>query len=384
MLEKREPYRGKDIYLTLDLGLQKHIYSQVKGKEGAIVVMNPKNGDILAFVSFPGYNTNLFTKSISNKNYNELIESPGRPLINRVIAGQYPPGSTIKPFVGLVALEQNIIDPEKLVYCNGSYILGKHKRPFRCWKKEGHGKVDLSFSITQSCDVFFYRVSELTGIDLISEHLYKFGFGNKTYVDLYGEQTGLIPDRAWKLKTKQLPWYPGETLNIGIGQGYFLATPMQLTLGTSVLAGNGTTYLPHLLLGSKNKTSGEFLNYKTSENKFEADIENQDYLDIIQHAMWRVVNEKGVGTASHLGKIRNIEIAGKTGTSQVYNLDKGKTGIKKLQDHALFISYAPFNDPEIVVTVVVEHGGSGSGTAAPIAKSIINYYFKNREQASLQ
>ena len=384
VLEKREPYRGKDIYLTLDLGLQKHIYSQVKGKEGAIVVMNPKNGDILAFVSFPGYNTNLFTKSISNKNYNELIESPGRPLINRVIAGQYPPGSTIKPFVGLVALEQNIIDPEKLVYCNGSYTLGKHKRPFRCWKKEGHGKVDLSFSITQSCDVFFYRVSELTGIDLISEHLYKFGFGNKTYVDLYGEQTGLIPDRAWKLKTKQLPWYPGETLNIGIGQGYFLATPMQLTLGTSVLAGNGTTYLPHLLLGSKNKTSGEFLNYKTSENKFEADIENQDYLDIIQHAMWRVVNEKGVGTASHLGRIRNIEIAGKTGTSQVYNLDKGKTGIKKLQDHALFISYAPFNDPEIVVTVVVEHGGSGSGTAAPIAKSIINYYFKNQKQASLQ
>ena len=181
-----------------------------------------------------------------------------------------------------------------------------------------------------------------------------------------------------------MPWYPGETLNIGIGQGYFLATPMQLTLGTSVLAGNGTTYLPHLLLGSKNKTSGEFLNYKTSENKFEADIENQDYLDIIQHAMWRVVNEKRVGTASHLGKIRNIEIAGKTGTSQVYNLDKGKTGTKKLQDHALFISYAPFNDPEIVVTVVVENGGSGSGTAAPIAKSIINYYFKNQKQASLQ
>lgn len=385
VLEKREPLRGKDIYLTLDLELQKHIYSQVKGKEGAIVVMNPKNGDILAFVSFPGYNTNLFTKSISSKKYNELLQSPGRPLINRVIAGQYPPGSTIKPFVGLVALEQNIIDPEKLVYCNGAYTLGNHKRPFRCWKREGHGKVNLSFSLTQSCDVFFYKISELTGIDLMSEHLYKYGFGNKTYIDLYGEQAGLIPDRAWKSKTKQLPWYPGETLNVGIGQGYFLATPMQLTLSTAVLAGDGKTYLPHLLLGSKNKTSGEFSGYEHSENKFEAEIENYDYLDIVQHAMWRVVNEKGVGTASHLGKIGGVEIAGKTGTAQVYNLDKGRTGTKKLQDHALFISYAPFIDPEIVVTVVVENGGSGSGTAAPIAKSIIKHYFKNqKKQVSLK
>ena len=379
-LEKKEPIRGKDIYLTIDLSLQKFIYDKVKDKEGAVVVMDPNNGDILAFVSMPGYDINLFTSSLTKKAYSKLINDKRKPLINRVISGQYPPGSTLKPFVGLVALEENIINPGKLVNCDGAYELPNHKRPFRCWKKDGHGDTDLSYALTQSCDVFFYRVAQLTGIDTISEDLYKYGFGQKTYLDLYGEKTGLIPDRKWKSKTKQEPWYPGETLNVGIGQGYFLATPMQLTLATSTLSNDGNTFIPHLLLSYKDNKTKELTMYDPDNNKFYTQMKNQDYLEIVKNAMWRVVNEKRVGTASHMKKVGDIEYAGKTGTAQVYNLDKGKTGAKNLQDHALFISYAPFDKPEVVVTVIVEHGGGGSSTAAPIARDIIEYYMNNKTQ----
>ena len=378
VLEKRESIRGKDIVLTIDLDLQNFIYERVKDKEGAVIVMNPNNGDILAFVSFPGYDINLFTKSISTKQYSVLLNDKRKPLINRVTSGQYPPGSTLKPFIGMIALEQGIIDENKLVNCDGAYELNNHKRPFRCWKKEGHGNANLSYALTQSCDVFFYRVAQLTGIDLISEHLYKYGFGKKTYIDLYGEKTGLVPDRKWKSKVKQLPWYPGETLNVGIGQGYFLATPLQLTLATASLAKDGNTYTPHFLFGEKNNKTSELSIYKHENNKFSTLMKDPHHLDIVKKAMWRVVNDKGVGTASRLKKVKNIEFAGKTGTAQVYNLDKGKTGTKRLQDHALFISYAPFETPEIVVTVVVENGGGGSSTAAPIARDIIEYYMDNK------
>ena len=299
----------------------------------------------------------------TSKKYNELITDKRRPLINRVISGQYPPGSTLKPFVGLVALEEQIIDSTKLVNCDGAYELANHKRPFRCWKKEGHGDADLSYAITQSCDVFFYRVAQLTGIDTISENLYKYGFGQKTYLDLYGEKTGLIPDRKWKSKVKQLPWYQGETLNVGIGQGYFLATPMQLTLATSVLATDGISYTPHLLKRYINNKTKEIFNYNPEANKFITPLDDINDLDIVRKAMWRVVNEKNVGTASSLKKVKDIEFAGKTGTAQVYNLDAGKSDKKILQDHALFISYAPYELPEIVVTVIVEHGGGGSSTS---------------------
>ena len=208
--------------------------------------------------------------------------------------------------------------------------------------------------------------------------MYKYGFGKKTYLDLYDEKTGLVPDRQWKSKTKGLPWYPGETLNVGIGQGYFLATPMQLTLATASLARDGNTYTPHLLLGDKNNKTNEVSVYNHENNKFSTEMKDPHHLHIVKNAMWRVVNEKRVGTASHLKKVKNIEYAGKTGTAQVYNLDKGKTGTKRLQDHALFISYAPFESPEIVVTVVVENGGGGSTTAAPIARDIIEFYMDNK------
>ena len=381
-VETKASKRGDDVYLTIDIDLQNYAYEQIKDKEGSIIVMNPNNGDILSFISAPGYDLNLFTKSITTENYNKLINDIRKPLINRAINGQYPPGSTLKPFVGLIALEENIINEKKLINCSGAYSLKNHKRPFKCWKKEGHGPSDLSYSLTQSCDVFFYRVAELTGIDTISENLYKYGFGQKTYLDLYNESSGLIPDRDWKYKIKQEPWYPGETLNVGIGQGYFLATPMQLTLATSSLATAGSTFIPHLLLQSIDTKTGDTLPYEYKKNEFTTPYPDANKLDIVHHAMWRVTNENGVGTASNMKRVKGLEFAGKTGTAQVYSLDAGKSDKKKLQDHALFISYAPFEKPEIAVTVIIEHGGSGSTAAAPIARNIIDFYFNNNMKVS--
>ena len=379
-VETKEPKRGDDIFLTIDIKLQEYVYNLMRNKEGSVIIMNPKNGDILTLVSAPGYDINLFTKSISSKNYNQLLNDVRKPMINRALNGQYPPGSTLKPFIGLIALEEGIINSDKFVSCSGEYILNNHKRPFKCWKKDGHGAADLSYALTQSCDVFFYRISELTGIDTISEKLYKYGFGQRTYIDLYNESTGLVPDRNWKYKIKQQSWYPGETLNVGIGQGYFLATPLQLTLATASLATAGKTFIPHLLLKYRDSKTGNLTEYKYNENEFLTSYENLDFLDIVHHAMWRVTNERGVGTAAQLKKINNIEIAGKTGTAQVYSLDAGKSDIKKLQDHALFISYAPFEEPEIVVTVIVEHGGGGSSTAAPIARDAIEFYMNSKKE----
>ncbi len=375
VLEKKSATRGSDVYLTIDLKLQNYAYNLLKDQRGSIIVMNPNNGDILSFVSHPGYDNNLFARGISSKDYNKLLKDKMNPLFNRALIGQYPPGSTIKPFFGIVALEDGIIDKSKVFACTGAYKLENYARPFRCWKKDGHMDVNLSSAVASSCDVFFYKLAEISGIDFMYDRLQKFGFGQKTYIDLYGEKEGLLPSREWKSKNRQAPWYPGETLNIGIGQGYFLATPLQLANATSLLASGGSSVTPHLFLRSINRVNNEVSNFNYNENKNKIDIDTRS-LHIVNESMWRVVYDKTIGTAAHLKKIEGLEFAGKTGTAQVYNLDKGKTGKKTLQDHALFISFAPFESPEIVVSVIVDNGGSGSAVAAPIARNIINYYFK--------
>ena len=291
-----------------------------------------------------------------------------------MLLGQYPPGSTIKPFFGIVALEEGVIDKKNVFACTGAYKLENYKRPFKCWKKDGHMDVNLSSAVASSCDVFFYRLAETSGIDLMHDKLKKFGFGEKTFIDLYGERKGLLPSREWKNQSRQAPWYPGETLNVGIGQGYFLTTPLQLASATSLLASGGDSVTPHLFLKSSINNKEQTYNYNDNKTSINIDI---DSLHIVNEAMWRVIYDNDVGTASHLKKIEGIEFAGKTGTAQVYNLDKGKTGTKSLQDHALFISFAPFESPEIIVSVIVDNGGSGSSIAAPIARDIINFYFKN-------
>ena len=374
VLEKKPALRGQDIYLTIDSKLQNYSYELLKGKEGSIIVMNPHNGDILSFISHPGYNNNLFAEGISSKDYKRLLNDKSKPLFNRVLSGQYPPGSTIKPFFGIIALEEGVIDKSKVFACTGAYKLKNYKRPFKCWKKDGHMDVNLSSAVASSCDVFFYRLAETSGIDLMHDKLKKFGFGEKTFIDLYGEKKGLLPSREWKNQSKQTPWYPGETLNVGIGQGYFSATTLQLANATSLLATGGESVTPHLFLKSIGNNIEQTYNY--NENKNTVDIDT-DSLHIVNESMWRVIYDTDVGTASHLEKIEGIEFAGKTGTAQVYNLDKGKTGTKSLQDHALFISFAPFESPEIIVAVIIDNGGSGSAVAAPIARDIINFYFKN-------
>ena len=384
VLEKKSATRGSDVYLTIDLKLQSYAYNLLKDQRGSIIVMNPTNGDILSFVSHPGYDINLFAQGISSKDYNSLLKDKTKPLFNRALIGQYPPGSTIKPFFGIVALEDGIIDKSKVFACTGAYKLENYKRPFRCWKRDGHMDVNLSSAVASSCDVFFYRLAEISGIDFMYDKLQKFGFGQKTYIDLYGEKEGLLPSREWKSKNRQAPWYPGETLNIGIGQGYFLATPLQLANATSLLASGGSSGTPHLFLRSINRVNNEVLNFNYSENQHKIDIDTRS-LHIVNESMWRVIYDKEIGTAAHLKRIEGLEFAGKTGTAQVYNLDKGKTGKKALQDHALFISFAPFESPEIVVSVIVDNGGSGSAVAAPIARDIINYYFeKNKPKVALQ
>ena len=374
VLEKKSALRGQDIYLTIDSKLQNYSYDLLKDKEGTIIVMNPHNGDILSFISHPGYDNNLFAKGISSKDYKKLLNDKSKPLFNRVLLGQYPPGSTIKPFFGIVALEEGVIDKTKVFACTGAYKLENYKRPFKCWKKDGHMDVNLSSAVASSCDVFFYRLAETSGIDLMHNKLKKFGFGEKTFIDLYGERKGLLPSREWKNQSRQAPWYPGETLNVGIGQGYFLTTPLQLASATSMLASGGESVTPHLFLKSSINNKEQIYNYNDNKTSINIDI---DSLHIVNEAMWRVIYDNDVGTASHLEKIEGIEFAGKTGTAQVYNLDKGKTGTKSLQDHALFISFAPFESPEIIVSVIVDNGGSGSAVAAPIARDIINFYFKN-------
>ena len=374
LLEKKPALRGHDIYLTIDSKLQNYSYDLLKDKEGTIIVMNPHNGDILSFISHPGYDNNLFAKGISSKDYKKLLDDKSKPLFNRALLGQYPPGSTIKPFFGIVALEQGVIDKTKVFACTGAYKLENYKRPFKCWKRDGHMNVNLSSAVASSCDVFFYRLAETSGIDLMHDKLKKFGFGEKTFIDLYGERKGLLPSREWKNQSRQAPWYPGETLNVGIGQGYFLTTPLQLASATSLLASGGDSVTPHLFLKSSINNKEQTYNYNDNKTSINIDI---DSLHIVNEAMWRVIYDNDVGTASHLKKIEGIEFAGKTGTAQVYNLDKGKTGTKSLQDHALFISFAPFESPEIIVSVIVDNGGSGSAVAAPIARDIINFYFKN-------
>mgnify|MGYP001587735999 CR=1 FL=1 len=376
VLEKKSSLKGSDIYLTIDSKLQNYSYDLLKGKRGSVIVMNPNNGDILTFISHPGYNINLFAKGITSKDYKKLLKDESKPLFNRALTGQYPPGSTIKPFFGIVALEDNIISKKKFIGCTGAYKLKNYKRPFKCWKKDGHKDVNLSSAVASSCDVFFYRLSEISGIDFMHDKLKKFGFGNKTFIDLYDERKGLLPSREWKNQSRQAPWYPGETLNVGIGQGYFLVTPLQLANATALLASGGSTVTPHLFYKSINNVGGLNQNYNYKENTNSINIDH-DSLHVVNEAMWRVVNDRKVGTASHLKKIGSIEFAGKTGTAQVYNLDKGKTGTKSLQDHALFISFAPFENPEIVVSVIIDNGGSGSSVAGPIARNIINYYFEH-------
>jgi penicillin-binding protein 2 len=372
------PIAGDNIYLNLDAKLQQIASDALTDYNGAVVAMHPKTGAVLALVSKPHFDPNLFVTGISIKDYSAYRDSPDRPLYDRALRGSYPPGSTLKPFMALAGLEENVVTEHSSTYCPGWYTLPGDDHRYRCWKKHGHGKVDLIQSMAQSCDVYFYDLAHALTIDRMHDFLDHFNFGRKTQIDLPSESSGLLPSRSWKRGSRNQPWYPGETLIAGIGQGFNQTTPLQLAQATSILAMRGVAQPPHIVKATRNAGDNVMRLFGT-DNVESLPMQNSRHWEAVIESMVEVVHGKR-GTARHIAEHFPFKVAGKTGTAQVFGIAQdeeydAETLAKKLHDHALFIAFAPADDPEFVVAVVAENGGSGSKTAAPIAGKMIEAYF---------
>ncbi len=384
VLERTPPVPGNNLHLSLDIGLQEAAIAALGENRGSVVAIEPNTGEVLALVSTPGFDPNLFVNGISTKMYSALRDSPARPLFNRALQGQYPPGSTVKPFLGMVALDRGFRAPEDSTWCPGFYQLGGREHKYRCWKKHGHGHMDLEEAIMQSCDVYFYALAQDMGIDEMYTSLSAFSFGKRTGVDLPGERAGLMPSRQWKRKARSLPWYPGETLITGIGQGFYLSTPIQLASATATLSMKGRFFQPHLLTYSVDGSNHVRDTPAPKQGKlvFNGKPENWQR---INNAMVNVVHS-AKGTAHKVGKGATYQFAGKTGTAQVFTIKQDEDPKKRkdvgeyLRDHALFVAYAPAEKPSIAIAILVENGGSGSSAAAPIARRLFDYYMVDRLQ----
>jgi penicillin-binding protein 2 len=375
VLDSQPPTPGKDLYLNLDIGLQQVATEAFGEKNGSAVAIDTRTGGVLALVSKPGYDPNLFVDGISTAAYKALQASDDNPLFDRALRGRYPPGSTLKPFVGLAAMESGSIGFEQKKYCPGFYQLPGHEHKYRDWKKEGHGPMAMEQAIVQSCDVYFYDLAHDLGIDRMSEFLGRFGFGEKTGVDLTGELGGLLPSRAWKRGAKGQAWFPGETLIMGIGQGYFLTTPLQLASATATLATRGHKQTPRVVSEIRGPQEAGEPPLMVAPTQLPIAVASN--WDNMIRAMTQVV-EGLRGTAKRIRTDR-YRIAGKTGTAQVFTVAQDKeydeeTVAEKMRDHALFIAFAPVEDPQIAVAIIVEHGGHGGSVAAPIARQIMDHY----------
>jgi penicillin-binding protein 2 len=378
VLEDEPPRPGQDIVLSIDSGLQAVAQQAFEGESGALVAMIPETGEILALVSTPSYDPNLFVNGISSEEYHALQRSPARPLFNRALSGQYPPGSTIKPLIGLAGLEYGVVSASHKIFCPGYYSLPNDSHRYRDWKRGGHGWVDLDLAVMRSCDVYFYTLAYELGIDRLQEFLAEFGFGVRTGLDSTGERSGLLPSREWKRRARREPWYPGETLITGIGQGAFNVTPLQLASATATLAMKGLHVRPHLLKAVLGP-DGEPIEQASPEVVGRLQLNQPAHWDTVLLAMYNAVNNLR-GTAYRVGQGASYDIAGKTGTAQVYGIAQDEEYdedaiAKKLRDHALFVAFAPFEKPLIAVAVVVENGGHGGSVAGPIARRVMDYYF---------
>lgn len=390
VLESIPPEPGKDVVLTLDVRLQEVALQALGERRGSVVAMEPETGEVLAFVSTPTYDPNQFVNGISSAQYAQLRDDPDRPLFNRALSGLYPPGSTVKPMVALAGLHYRAIRADDIIWAGPFYQLpgGQHK--YRDWKKEGHGRVDMPKAITQSCDVYFYMLAYELGIDRMAEFLTQFNFGRRTGLDTWGEAKGILPSQEWKRKAHGEPWYPGETVITGIGQGYLSATPLQLALATSVLATRGQRVQPRFFRQflPTSRPSGDGNGKSRMSAPHSVDIADALYWDPIVEAMENSVHEPN-GTAYAVGKDAGYRIAGKTGTAQVFSLKKDgqyreyveEDIDEKLRDHALFIAFAPADKPKIAIAVVVENGGGGATAAAPVAKAVLDHYLLGNEYA---
>ncbi|SEH52684.1 penicillin-binding protein 2 [Magnetospirillum fulvum] len=373
-LERKEGEPGIDLNLTLDIRLQQYAAQRLGDESAAVVVMDILTGDVIVMASTPSFDPNSFNRGLSNEEWKDLTSNPRSPLTNKVIAGQFAPGSTFKLLTALAALESRDITPDMRVLCTGHLQLGSIK--FHCWKKEGHGSQDLISGIKNSCDVYFYEVARRVGFEKIAEMARRFGLGTQTGVDLPSERPGLIPDRAWKRKALKQPWHPGETLINAIGQGYVTATPLQLAVMTARIANGGYAVVPHV---ARDQVIEKSVHPRPSPEWPSLEVSRQS-LALVRKGMFAVSNEPG-GTA-YKARItqEGMWLSGKTGSAQVRRITmrERETGVKKNEqlpwkerDHALFVAYAPEENPRYSIAVVVEHGGGGSAVAAPIARDIM-------------
>ncbi|WP_376694536.1 penicillin-binding protein 2 [Wenzhouxiangella sp. EGI_FJ10409] len=365
VLERSDPTPGEDLRLNIDLDLQRAAYTALGDYAGAVVVLEVETGKVLALVSKPGFDPNLFVHGISHTEYNRLLGHHQRPLFNRVLSGGYEPGSTIKPFIALAGLQAGAVTPETEIFSSGQFRLPGHSRTYGDWKRGGHGRVDLELALAESVNVYFYRLAVELGIDAISRELALFGLGRAAGLDLPGENDGILPTRSWKRATFNQPWFPGETVITGIGQGFTVVTPIQLAHATAALAGRGETAQPRLL-GQREPVRM---------------VRHDDaYWQAVHEGMEAVVHGPS-GTARAIAPGLKARLAGKTGTAQVFGRPDQAEAVDEreqdelpefLRNHALFTGFAPAEEPRLVVTVVAEHGGGGASVAAPIAGMVIN------------
>ena len=373
VISRKPPKPGSNIYLTLDKELQTLAEKGLKGKKGAIVAMNPNNGEIYALVSHPAFDPNLFIGGIERTEWRRLVSGKDYPLQNRAISGQYPPGSVFKIVVALAGLEEGVIDPDEEIFCNGGYSFGN--RIYRCWKKSGHGRVSFQKALVQSCDVYFYKTGRRLGVDKIAHYAKKLGLGKRTNFDIGNEKGGLIPTRAWKLKRWKVPWQAGETISISIGQSFVLVTPIQMAGLISAVFNGGHLYQPKIIKAVGKGEGRTHLFKPTLMGGIEA---KSEHFEMIKQALIGVVHEpRGTGSRA---RVRKTWVAGKTGTAQVVNLEaeksmKGEGGVPvQFRDHAWFVAIAPADNPQLALAILVENGGHGGSASAPIAKEMIKAY----------
>lgn len=373
-LNRIAPKAGNNLYLSIDIELQKIAEESFKDYRGALVAIDPNNGEVLAFVSRPGFDPNLFVDGIDAQSWKELNESPDHPLTNRALRGQYPPGSTFKPFMAMAALELGKRTPYYTINDRGYYNLPGSSHRYRDWKPTGHGAVNLEKSIIISCDVYYYELAVDMGIETMHRFMSQFGFGQKTGIDLENELSGVLPNNAWKKKRFKKPWVLGETVIAGIGQGYNLATPLQLAHATAILANGGRSFRPHLVHAIQENGNHQpqiIKSQLTAEYHFKP-----QFVEVIKKAMLGVMRPGGTANAAGAGAPYNF--AGKTGTAQVVGIKQNEKYVEskvaeRHRDHALFVGFAPSESPRIAVGVMVENGGHGGSVAAPIARKVIDY-----------
>jgi penicillin-binding protein 2 len=379
-LARSEPLSGNNLVVTLDLQLQRIAEEAFQDYKGALVAIDPKTGEVLALVSKPGYDPNLFVDGIDPQNWDALNNSPDKPLNNRALRGQYPPGSTIKPFMALAALEYKKRWPDFTISDPGYFALPGVAHRYRDWKKEGHGIVNLHKSIVISCDTYFYGLANDLGIDSIHRFLTGFGFGSRTGIDIEGELTGLAPSQEWKWERFKQKWYAGDTVSVGIGQGYLLATPLQLAAATATIANDGVPVHPRLLKAVQDAKTQETRPILASATR-DAVAVKSEYINFVRAAMMDVTRPGG--TAAAMGQGAPYAIAAKTGTAQVIGMKQGERYDEKRMkqehwDHALLIAFAPADNPTIALAILVENGRHGGSTAGPIAREVFDYYITGR------